>query len=448
MSARMLRNSLWVVLLAGCLAFAGCSKSEEVADGKAVAPPGNSALPTAAIGEAKIASDDDDEADPDDDDLASPKVEPKEGTAEWMVREAMKLRLSAPPETEDVEALKKHRAQRNEKIIQLCQEAIAKTHGEGEKERVFNFAVQNLLEARLQLALAGQRDHVEALYEDARALYKRDANSAAAAEGACALVNLAYNRAKQGADDHHDWLKEFARQATHFAENFPADLHRSLPLLFTAGRSCELGGLTPEAIAAYTVLQQKFPQSQYGAHATAILRRLKLPGNPPQLAGPTSDGEQFVVDDLLGKVVLVVFWSSEARPFVDKLPQLLETTRALMKQDVQIVGVNLDSQPTAASQFIVQHKLPWPQIIFTEQGQQGWGNPIAVYYGIMEIPAIWLIDQSGNVVSTSLTAEEIASAAGKLQGDRNPEGAAGDPARTLDRPRRRTERQPPREEAE
>lgn len=404
MIARMRLDRVWWTGLLVVALVAGCGKSDQpgtTADG--------SKLPTASIGGP---AEDEDAEEPDDEPAV--REDPKEGTPEWMVREAMKLRLESPPATEDLEKLKTHRKERNEKIISLCQEAIKQTHGNAEKERVFNFAVQNLLEARLQMALTDDRDATDALYEDAAALYRRDPKSPAAAEGAHALVNLAYTKAKQVGSDYQEWLGEFSKQAMHFADNFPNDTQRSLPLLYTAARSCELGGQPKEAIAAYNLLQQKFANSPYSARSAAIIRRLKLPGNPAQLAGPTLQGEQFVVDDLLGQPVLVVFWASEAKPFVDALPQVLEATRDLAKRKVQIVGVNLDQNAAAANQFVIKHKLPWPQIFFPEPERQGWNNPVAVYYGIMEIPAFWLIDQSGNVVSTSLTADTIAAEAGKL----------------------------------
>ncbi|HTI51479.1 MAG TPA: TlpA disulfide reductase family protein [Planctomycetaceae bacterium] len=413
MSSLLLRRSLWIGVSVVACAFAGCGKSD--ADGASGGSGQN--LPTAAIANPADADDDDDDDEPDDPaDAEAAKVELKEGSPEWLIREAMKLRLEAPPKTEDVEELKAKRKERNERIIKLCQQAIAQVHQDPEKERLFSAAIHNLLEARLQQADSGDRDAIDALYEDAAALYKRDPKSAAAAEGAHTLVNLAYNRAKAGAGSGNNkhWLGEFARQAAHFAGNFPTEERRSLPLLFTAARSCELAGMTKEAIDTYTQIQQQFPQSQFAGPVTAVLRRLKLPGNPPQLSGATLEGDQVVLDDLVGNPVLVVFWSTETKPFLEALPTILEVTRAHAKQGLQVVGVNLDQDVAAASQFVVKQRMTWPQIVSTDPAQQGWKNPIVSYYGILEIPALWLIDASGNVVSTSVTAETLDDEVRKL----------------------------------
>src|SRR5207237_8443745 len=113
----------------------------------------------------------------------------------------------------------------------------------------------------------------------------------AAAEGAKTLVNMAYSLARNSTGADLDWIGEFARQARHFAASFPAEERRALPLLFTAGRSCELSGLSIEALECYTLIQKSFPKSQYAASVAPIVRRLKLPGSPPQLGGPTIDGD-------------------------------------------------------------------------------------------------------------------------------------------------------------
>lgn len=402
-----------LLIVAGLVASGCGSATPERSETGASASSGERQnLPTASIGgpaaKKKAADEEDDEDDLDDPaDAEAAKVELKEGTPEWLIREATRLRLEAPPKTDDVEKLKAHRKERNEKIIEYCQKAIAQIHSDKEKERMFTAAVHHMLEARLQLALAGDRDSVDAIYEDAAALQKRDPQSVAAMEASFTLVNLAYNSAKAGSGTNKQWVGEFAKQASHFATNFPKEEPRSLPLLFSAARSCELSGMTKEAIDAYTLIQQTFPNSQYAARVTAVLRRLKLVGNPPQMSGPTLSGDHVILDDLLGQPILVVFWSTDAKPFVSSLPTLLEITRAHRKAGLKVIGVNLDTDATVVNQFLVDHKVPWQQIYFAEADKQGWNNPIVNYYGIMEIPALWLIDQSGNVVSTTTTVENL-----------------------------------------
>lgn len=399
--------------------------------GKAAAPakgtsPGTGTAPAKAAGSAKASAEvkasapdlDDDPDDLDDEkddkDDKAEIVVPKTGTPESLVHEATKLLLEAPPKTEDVALLKQHRKEKNEKIVKLSQQAIAQTHKDPEKERLFNLAVHNLMEARTQLALAGDPEHIDLLNDDAAALFKRDPKSAAAAEAAHAQVNLAYALAKGAPADDAKWLIEFATQARYFAENFPGEERRSLPLLFAAGRSCELPGLAKEALGCYVMILKRFPNSPFAARVTPIVRRLKLVGKPPKISGPTVDGDQVNVDDMLGKVVLVVFWSSQAEPFQEQLPRLMPVLRASSRRGLQVVGVNLDQEPAHMQQFAVKHKISWPQIFFPEPERRGWSNPIASRYGIMDLPALWLIDQNGNVASTNLKVDDLAVEIDKL----------------------------------
>ncbi len=441
MSVARLRPCLWVCLCLMAGALSGCGQADGPAadDGAAATAAEDRGLPTVAIAAPKkkpapapAAKDDDDDdadADPDDDkddaDDKQPVVPPKKGTPEWLVHEATRLRLEPPPKTEDVEVLKKHRQERNEKVIQLSQKAIEQIHNDKDKERLFNAAVHNLLQARLQLALTGEAESIDLLYQDALALFKRDPKSQAAAEGTYTLVNLAYGLAQSSTDDKPRWIREFAVQAQHFAEDFRNDERRSLPLLFSAGRSCELAGMTAEALECYLLIVKGYPESPFAPRATPILRRLKLPGHPAQLAGPTLDGDQVSVDDLLGKVVLVVFWSAEVKPFLEQLPTILSVTRKLSKRGLYVVGVNLDLDAAAVQEFVVQKRIPWPQIFYSATEKRGWNNPLVQRYGIMDIPALWLIDQSGNVVSTSLKADDLAAEIGKLLDNEVAPGAAG-----------------------
>lgn len=383
----------------GFLFAAGCGSSGEAP----TAGKEGQALPTASIGSGAKGADGEKGADDDKIEME----EPKAGTPEFLVREATVLRLQPGPKTEDVEKLREHRRERNEKIVALCQEAISKVHDDGKKQRLFDMAVRQLMEARLQLALMGDRDSIDSLYEDAAALHERDPESAAAAEGAHTLVNLAYSHAKVTAAENPQWLLEFAKQAQHFASTFPAEERRSLPLLYTAARSCEINGLDKEALECYSLIQRNFSKSAYAQKIGGTLRRLKLIGNPPQIGGPTPDGEFVTVDDLLGKPVLIVFWSTEAKPFEASLPELLQVTRAWAKKGMTIIGINLDQDATLAQQYVVKNRILWKQISFAEPEKRGWNNPIVTYYGVTEIPAIWLIDATGNVVSTSLQADKL-----------------------------------------
>ena len=83
-----------------------------------------------------------------------------------------------------------------------------------------------------------------------------------------------------------------------------------MPLLLAAGRSCELHGLLDEAVACFALIQAQFPDSTQAAQAAGVMRRLKLPGQKLQLAGPTLDGN----GDLLGAGEAITIRASPLGP--------------------------------------------------------------------------------------------------------------------------------------
>jgi len=195
--------------------------------------------------------------------------------------------------------------------------------------------------------------------------------------------------------------------AMHYLQTFPREEPRSVPLVYTAGKLCEQHGQLDEARACYTQILRRTPDSLHGSEAERILRRFELVGNPPPVSGPTLDGETLQLDDLLGKPVLLVFWSSEAESCVEELPRLLPAIRQAQQAGMQVVGMALDTDRKALRAFATKHKLDWTQVHFTDPELQGWKNPVTTHFGVLEVPAFWLIDANGNVVSTTATVASL-----------------------------------------
>ncbi len=335
---------------------------------------------------------------------------PKPGTPEWFLQEITTLRMSPIPETDDLEELRQTRRERNEKIIDMATKTIGLTHSNPNQEPQFTLAVHHLVDTRRQLALQGDRESIDALYEYSETLYKRDPKSRAASEAAYVLTQFAHDNAKRFAAQEPRWLEEFARQARKFAANFSAeDGSRAVSMLFAAARSCDLYGLNDTAIDCYSQLFRQFPDTPHGMQAQASLRRLQLLGQPLQLAGPTMDGGFAAIDDYRGKVVLVVFWSTQAASFVSEADRLIATAKSFSEQDFAILAVNLDDNEAAVDAFLEQHPLDCPQIFHPEPERRGWENPVASYYGVRSVPVYWLVDRDGTVTETRLDVDDFES---------------------------------------
>ncbi len=349
----------------------------------------------------------------------TPDEPAEKGTPEWVLQEIARIRLQPLVPTEgtrriDAAQVRKALAERNRKIVQLATEALKLTHNDPQKQRAFDLAVHYLMESQLQLALQGDEQARDDLFADAEFLMRHKPGTKAAVECAFAVTEYSRVMAERFADRDPRWIHEFARQARLFATRFPEAVDRAVPMLFAAGRSCEIHGFREEAITCFQMLVDRFPLHAYAQEAIPILRRLRLPGQPPQLAGPTIDGGYVSVDKYQGRPVLIVFWASDAEPFVRDWPAIQKAIDAHRQKGLVVLGVNLDEEEPAVDAFLEEHPLDWPQIFFSEREKRGWNNPLAAYYGIRELPSLWLIDRNGKVVSVLLKPAQLAQALAEI----------------------------------
>jgi peroxiredoxin len=318
-----------------------------------------------------------------------------------------RVRAQAAP-TEDPGRLQEDVRRRNRRIVELAEEAIAKSHSRPEQKQHFLAAVHHLLEARVQLALQNDRESIAALYDDAAALYDRDAAGEAAALAGTKLVEFAGEMARRHGDRETRWLSEFARQARMFAANHASERLRAAEMLDAAAWSCEAHGLLDEALGCYQLLQAEFADTPHAAQAVAMVRRLELRGERPQIAGPTFDGGYLDLErDLADKVVLVVFWDSSTKACQETLALVAEAHARYASRGLEIVGISLDEDERALEAAFDRGVFPWPTIFHAHRKLRRWNSPVVKFYGVREIPLLWLVDRSGAVVSTQVDPERL-----------------------------------------
>lgn len=316
------------------------------------------------------------------------------------------------------------------RIIELAGSAIKEVHADPAREQLFNNAVHYLTDARMQLALLGQDDQAQLLAEDAQALFDRDATSFAAVESGYKVVQLADSMAARHGAQNRDWVTAYANQSRLFAERFPQEQGRTAVSLIAAGRKCEQFHLHNDAKQCYLLVEQLYPDSAFTAQIAGILRRLRMQGQPLDLAGPTIDGGFFKLDDFAGKPTLVVFWSSNSETFRRDLTVLKELTAAYGEDKLTVVGVNLDEDEFAVDAFLESSGIGWRQIFFSEPDKRGGRNPVARYYGVHVVPTYWLADAEGRVVAAPAPIENLAAQVAQVTAESGVQAAsAEEPAR-------------------
>ena len=268
-------------------------------------------------------------------------------------------------------------------------------------------AVHRLMESLLELSLQGDQDSVDSLFSFADSFYKRDPKSRAASESAFILARFVHKNAQYSGSEDVPYLQELSRQARSFAERFPTEQERAVELLNDAGATCDFHGMREEAILCFETLRQKYADTPQAQQAIPVLRRLNLIGKPLDLGGPTLDGGFISVADFKGSPVLVVFWSSQAAPFVEQAASIIKTTEKYEKQGLQVLGVNLDTDESAIDTFLEKSSMGWRTVFHTAPERRGWNHPVAVHYGVTTIPQIWLIDSEGKTVTTSIAPQDL-----------------------------------------
>ena len=161
-----------------------------------------------------------------------------------------------------------------------------------------------------------------------------------------------------------------------------------------------------EAIDFLRQAAEIFGSTPAGERFKGMLANRQIIGQAMEIAGPTLEGKTFELASLKGKVILVDFWATWCGPCVGELPSVKKVYEKYREQGFEVVAISLDDDRAALEKFVKDRQVPWVQIIFTEEKDRGWENPLARRYGIDSIPATFLIGRDGKVVARDLRGEK------------------------------------------
>jgi thiol-disulfide isomerase/thioredoxin len=183
------------------------------------------------------------------------------------------------------------------------------------------------------------------------------------------------------------------------------------------GRMLESLGDGENAAAAYSsfgeILSQNLDEQVRAVGEkmkTGAVRRARLlAGDPVKVSGKTVDGRPFDISQYKGKVIIVDFWATWCGPCLAELPNLKSMYQKYHDRGLEVVGINLDDEGQELGKFLKDNDLPWKILHSTSPTNKGFSDPNADFYGITGIPAIFLIDRSGKVISIVARGEQLAT---------------------------------------
>jgi len=134
----------------------------------------------------------------------------------------------------------------------------------------------------------------------------------------------------------------------------------------------------------------------------------------PDFTAELIDGSEYSLSDSRGHYVLLDFWGSWCGPCLKDSPQLVAMSNKYQNvkfdenAELHIVTVALEKKGEAWNRAANRFGFDWKRQI-VHHHKIVMASPIANDYGVLDMPAKFLIDPDGNIVTGKATFEEIDS---------------------------------------
>lgn len=120
------------------------------------------------------------------------------------------------------------------------------------------------------------------------------------------------------------------------------------------------------------------------------------PGSPaPEVAGTTPDGKLLNFKAMNKKIILLDFWRSSNGSSRDNHAQIISQLLQLTNEGLGVVSVSFDTDKDKWQSAIKADRMNWTQI----SDLKGDDSPNGPTWGIKSIPAYYLIDGQGKIIS-------------------------------------------------
>ena len=156
-----------------------------------------------------------------------------------------------------------------------------------------------------------------------------------------------------------------------------------------------VGTLFFAALGFYGLLSSQPESPSHSSLVTTSSTSAPASADATDLAFTAEDGTHVDLARMRGKVVLLDFWATWCPPCRGEVPNVVAAYNTYHAQGFEVIGVSLDQDRDAMTQFTAENGMPWPQYF----DGQGWNNALAQRFGVDSIPQMWLFDRQGRLVT-------------------------------------------------
>jgi peroxiredoxin len=151
-------------------------------------------------------------------------------------------------------------------------------------------------------------------------------------------------------------------------------------------------------IGLLLILSAGFSGNAFAQDDQAPIQVLEPRKNVQEFSLPDLNGKMVNLKDFRGKVVFVNFWATWCPPCRDEMPSMEQIYREYRDKGLVMLGINFMEPPSTIKPFIETHKLTFP--ILLDSGT------VMVLYGVLGLPATYLIDRQGKAAARALGARD------------------------------------------
>ncbi|MGM9701620.1 MAG: redoxin domain-containing protein [Prevotella sp.] len=136
----------------------------------------------------------------------------------------------------------------------------------------------------------------------------------------------------------------------------------------------------------------------------ALTLRGTAPGaTAPKFEGVTPDGKTMSIDDMKGKYFILDFWASWCRPCRAEGKNIKAIYEQLKDKNFDVLSVSSDQDEAAWRKAMQEDGMTWKQLLLVGENQK----KVYAQYGIIGIPAIWVVDPNGKIIAKQLRGEKL-----------------------------------------